>query len=165
MMVCCLALGVSLTSCGDDEPVITGKITKTDLTAPMCLFKAPATGVVSVINGFDFWTFTDSRAASGRIYTKDGKPYIQCFTMSDTWNLTDGRLAVGAENFILVMAAYGNAKAFALNNNVYVASNLTVSGYNLENALVELGFSKDRLWRVLDKCKETGNGVFLQDVE
>ena len=164
-MVCCMALGVALSACDGDEPVVTGKITKNDLTAPMCLFKAPTSGVVSVVNGFDFWTFTDTRAASVRIYTKDSKPFIQCFTMTDSWNLSDGRLAVGSENFLLVMAAYGNAKAFALNNNVYVPSNFTVSGYNLENALVELGFSKERLWRVLDKCKETGNGVFLQDVE
>ncbi len=167
MMACCMAFGMTMTSCNGDDPIITDNVTRTDLLTPMCLCKAPTSGVdaISIANDFEFWTFTDTKAANGSFSTKSGKVYIKCNKMSDSWNVADGRLSVESENFNLVMASFAGARAFAFNNTVYVPSNIAINGHTLESSLVELGLSKARLWRILEKSKETGSAVYIQEVE
>jgi hypothetical protein len=160
-LICCAVMGMSLTSCGDDEPFISSDFDKTELTAPMFLFEQP-TGdfVTSLKNGFSFWSFTDGKAAYGSInYVKENnqpRAILKCTELYNSWSLEGGKLKLGNINHNIKKVTALGVKAFTIDLTIYIPSNLAINGNTAESVLNELDLNKTKLWQGLEKAKAEG---------
>lgn len=131
LLICSVLFGVSLTSCGDDEPFISSDFSKTELTAPMFLFEQPNGELVSSLkNGFSFWSFTDAKAAYGSIsYVKENnvtRAVLKCSALYDSWNIEGGKLLLGNISRNIKKVSVLGVKAFTIDITIYIPSNLAV---------------------------------------
>lgn len=160
-----IIMGMSLTSCGDDGPVISNNVEKSELTSPLFMYEKPSTDLAStIINGFTFWSFTESKAADCSIVLMNTKPYLRCNRYEESWNIADGKLALGGSNYTITkvdLKGFG-VKAFLFGNKYYFASNMTVVGIKAEDIFTK-GFTKERLWNVIEKAKAAGQPVPLNE--
>ena len=168
--VCCMLLGFSLSSCSDDDSVLSTNVVKTDLTAPMFLFAnpSPSEGIASIIKGFDFWSFNDSRAAKGRFTTKGTRAYLECSALYSTWSIENGVLTVGGTSYQMTKTSVLGVTAYTIGNvtSVYFPSNNSVADIKAEDIFTKLNYDKSRLWRALEKAKASeSGGVYMDEVE
>ena len=158
-----IIMGMSLTSCGDDGPVISNNVEKSELTSPLFMYEKPSTDLAStIINGFTFWSFTESKAADCSIVLMNTKPYLRCNRYEESWNIADGKLTLGSTSYIVTKINALGVKAYTFGNNVYFASNMTVVGIRAEDIFTK-GFTKERLWNVIEKAKAAGQPVPLNE--
>lgn len=156
-LICCIFMGLSLTACGDDDPIISNDIQKTEFTTPLFMYEKPSTDFVSAIaNGFTFWSFSDNKAAECSIMLVNTKPHLRCNRYEESWSIADGRLIIGSSTFNITRVKVFSVKAYMLNNKTYFASNMSVLGIKAEDLFTK-GFTKERLWQVIDKAKASGN--------
>ena len=156
-LICCVFMGLSLTACGDDEPIISNNVQKTELTTPLFMYEKPSTDFVSAItNGFTFWSFSDNKAAECSIVLVNTKPHLCCNRYEESWSLADGRLNIGSSNFTITKIDALGVKAYLFGNKTYFASNMSVLGVKAEDLFTK-GFTKERLWQVINKAKASGN--------
>ena len=159
-LICCFLMGISLTSCGDDEPFISSDFSTSELTSPMFLFEQPDGAVSSITNGFSFWSFTNAKAAYGNVsFVNDNnkrRAVLKCSELYDSWNLENGKLKMGnITHNIKKVSAFG-VKAFAIDLTVYIPSNLAIGDFTAETVLTELDLNKNKLWQGLEKAKQEG---------
>ncbi len=156
-LICCVFMGLSLTACGDDEPIISNNVQKTELTTPLFMYEKPSTDFVSAItNGFTFWSFSDNKAAECSIVLVNTKPHLRCNRYEESWSLADGRLNIGSSNFTITKIDALGVKAYLFGNKTYFASNMSVLGVKAEDLFTK-GFTKERLWQVINKANASGN--------
>jgi hypothetical protein len=156
-LICCVFMGLSLTACGDDEPIISNNVQKTELTTPLFMYEKPSTDFVSAItNGFTFWSFSDNKAAECSIVLVNTKPHLRCNRYEESWSLADGRLNTGSSNFTITKIDALGVKAYLFGNKTYFASNMSVLGVKAEDLFTK-GFTKERLWQVINKANASGN--------
>ena len=150
-------MGLSLTACGDDEPIISNNVQKTELTTPLFMYEKPSTDFVSAItNGFTFWSFSDNKAAECSIVLVNTKPHLRCNRYEESWSLADGWLNIGSSNFTITKIDALGVKAYLFGNKTYFASNMSVLGVKAEDLFTK-GFTKERLWQVINKANASGN--------
>ena len=155
-LICCIFMGMSLTACGDDDPIISNNVPKTELTTPLFLFEKPTTDLAStVVNGFTFWSFTDNKAAECSIVLVNTKPHLRCNRYEESWNLVDGKLTIGSSNFNVTKVDVLGVKAYLFGTKTYFASNMNVVGIKAEDLFTK-NFTKEQLWQVIDKAKASG---------
>ena len=156
-LICCILMGMSLSSCGD-EPIITSEIDKTELSAPMFLFEQPSGAISAITNGFSFWTFTSDKAAYGTFSRSGNRAVLKCSELYSSWNISDGKLVLGNISHYLkkVNVEVFGVKAYTIDTKVYIPSNLTISNFKAENVFTELGLNKEKLWNGLEKAKQEG---------
>ena len=161
-----IIMGMSLTSCGDDEPVISNNVEKLELTSPLFLYEKPSTDLAStIINGFTFWSFTESKAADCSIVLMNTKPYLRCNRYEESWNIADGKLTLGSSNYTITkidLKKDFGVMAFLFGKKTYFASNMNVLGIKAEDIFTK-GFTKERLWNVIEKAKAAGQPVPLNE--
>ncbi|MBR5638626.1 MAG: hypothetical protein IKW83_02570 [Muribaculaceae bacterium] len=155
--ICCVFMGLSLTACGgDDEPIISNNIPKTELTTPLFLYEKPSTDLAStIVNGFTFWSFTDNKAAECSIVLVNTKPHLRCNRYEESWNIADGKLSIGSSNYIINKINVLGVKAYLIGTKTYFASNMNVVGVKAEDLFTK-NFTKEQLWQVIDKAKASG---------
>ena len=152
VLLCTVVMGISLASCGDDEPLVSTDFAKTELTTPMFLFEQPNGVVSSITNGFNFWTFTDGKAAYGTFTRSNNRAVLKCNELYDSWSLEGGKLQ-------LVLGV----KAFTIDLTVFIPSNLSVGGFTAETVFTELSLNKQKLWQGLERAKQEGP-IYVDDI-
>ena len=155
-LICCVFMGMSLSSCGDDEPIISNDIQTSELTTPMFLFEQPNGAVSSIVNGFSFWTFTNEKAAYGTFALAGNRPVLKCTELYNTWTVADGKLVLGNVSHNLTKINVLGVKAYTIDLTVYIPSNLTISNFKAETVFTELGLNKEKLWNGLERAKQEG---------
>ena len=162
-LICSIIMGMSLTSCGDDGPVISNNVEKSELTSPLFMYEKPSTDLAStIINGFTFWSFSDSKAAECTILLVNTKPHLRCNRYENSWSLAQGNITFGSSNYNITKINALGVKAYMIGTKVYFASNLTVAGVRAEDLFTK-GFTKERLWTVIEKAKAAGQPVPLNE--
>ncbi|MBO4722879.1 MAG: hypothetical protein J5629_08095 [Muribaculaceae bacterium] len=157
VLICSIFMGFSLTSCGDDEPIITNNVEKVELTTPLFLFEKPSTDLATtIVNGFTFWSFSNNKAAECSIVLVNAKPHLRCNRYEESWSLADGKITIGSTSSIITKVNALGVKAYMINNKVYFASNMTVASIKAEDLFTK-NFTKERLWQVIDKAHTSGN--------
>jgi len=168
VLICCMIMGFSLSSCGDDdEPIISTNVTKADLTGPMFLFANPSSGITSIVNGFSFWSFSNDKAAYGKFTTHGARAYLECSAIYSNWSIENGVLKLGNDiNYQMAKTSLLGVKAFAIKTQIFVPSNNTIAGLKAEGIFTNLNYDKARLWRALEKAKASqSGGVYMDEVE
>ena len=161
LFVSCVLMGMSLVSCGDDEPIISRNVEKTELTSPLFLFEKPSTDLAStIVKGFTFWSFTDDKAAECSIVYVSGEPHLRCNKYVDSWSLGDGKITLGSNSSSFIKGDALGVKAYIMGTTIYFASNMTVAGLKAEDLFTK-GYTKDQLWKIIDKAKAEGQPVLL----
>lgn len=154
--VCCALMCLSLSSCGDDEPIITNNVDKIELTTPLFMFEKPSTDLAStIVNGFTFWSFTDTKAAECSIVFINTKPHLRCNRYENSWSLSDGKIYLGSTSSIITKVNALGVRAYMIGTKTYFASNMNVASIKAEDLFTK-GFTKDRLWQVIEKAKASG---------
>lgn len=162
-LICCIFFGMSLTSCGDDEPVISNDINKAELTTPLFMFEKPSTDLATtIVNGFTFWSFNGNKAAECSIVLVNTKPHLRCNRYEETWSLADGKLTIGSSNYIVTKVNVLGVKAYMIGTKTYFASNMNVVGIKAEDLFTK-NFTKEQLWQVIDKAKASGQAEPLSE--
>ena len=161
-------MGLSLTSCGDDEPFISSDFSPNELITPMFLFEQPTGELVSSLrNGFSFWSFTDSKAAYGSIsYVKENnvtRAVLKCSELYNSWSLEGGKLKLGNITRNVKKVNVLGVKAFTIDITIYIPSNLAINGFTAETIFNELDRNKTKLWQGLEKAKQEGP-VFVDEI-
>ncbi|MBQ9585013.1 MAG: hypothetical protein IJR20_03320 [Muribaculaceae bacterium] len=164
-LMCCIIMGMSLSSCGDDGPVLTGNVNKADLTNPMFLFLYPNSEISTIINGFTFYSFTENRVAHGTFNMMGIRPFLKCDAIYDSWNLGNGTITIGSGNASILQVNILGVKAYDINGLRYLPSNNTVASVKAEDIFTKIHYDKDRLWRALEAAKNNGVGVYMDEVE
>jgi hypothetical protein len=164
-LMCCVMMGMSLASCGDDEPVLTGNVNKANLTNPMFLYVNPTSGISTIVNGFTFYSFTENRVAHGTFNMMGVRAFLKCDAIYDSWGLGNGTITIGSANASILQVNILGVKAYEINNVVYLPSNNTVAGVKAEDIFTKLHYDKDRLWRALEAAKSNGSGVYMDEIE
>lgn len=155
-LICCVLMGMSLSSCGD-EPIISSDFDPSELSAPMFLFEQPTSGVMSSLsNGFSFWTFTNEKAAYGTFTMSGNRAVLKCTELYSSWNLVGGKLTMGNISRNIKKVNVLGVKAFAIDLTAYIPSNLAVNNYTAETVFTELGLNKEKLWQGLERAKQEG---------
>ncbi|MBR5029998.1 MAG: hypothetical protein IKX63_02705 [Muribaculaceae bacterium] len=163
-LICCILMGMSLSSCGDDEPIISSNIDMSELTTPMFLFEQPSSGVVSTIsNGFSFWSFNNEKAAHGTFYFNGNRAMLKCNELHSTWSLNDGKLILSNTSHNIKKVTALGVKAFTIDLTIYIPSNLTISNFKAETIFTELSLNKEKLWQGLEKAKAEGS-IYLDEL-
>lgn len=156
-LICCIFMGMSLTSCGDDDPIITNNVQKTELTTPLFMYEKPSTDLATtIVNGFTFLSFTDTKVAECSIVLVNGKPHLRCHGYEESWNIADGKLNIGSKTFAITRAKVLGVSAYFIGTKTYFASNMSVVNIKAEDLFTK-GFTKERLWQVIDKAHASGN--------
>ena len=158
VLLCTVVMGISLASCGDDEPLVSTDFAKTELTTPMFLFEQPNGVVSSITNGFNFWTFTDGKAAYGTFTRSNNRAVLKCNELYDSWSLEGGKLQLGN-----VTRNVLGVKAFTIDLTVFIPSNLSVGGFTAETVFTELSLNKQKLWQGLERAKQEGP-IYVDDI-
>lgn len=162
-LICCIFMGVSLTSCSDDDPIISNNVEKNELTNPLFVFKRPSGDIATtILNGFTFWSFSDNKAAECSIVLVNTKPHLRCNRYEESWNLADGKLTIGGSSFLITKVNVLGVKAYSIGTDIYFASNMNVAGIKAEDIFTK-GFTKERLWNVIEKAKTAGQPVPLNE--
>ena len=156
VLLCTVVMGISLASCGDDEPLVSTDFAKTELTTPMFLFEQPNGVVSSITNGFNFWTFTDGKAAYGTFTRSNNRAVLKCNELYDSWSLEGGKLQLGNVTRNVKKVSVLGAKAFTIDLTVFIPSNLSVGGFTAETVFTELSLNKQKLWQGLERAKQEG---------
>ena len=155
-LISCIFMGLWLTACGDDDPIISSNVEKTELTGPLFMYEKPSTDLATtIVNGFTFWSFNENKAAECSIVLVNTKPHLRCNRYEESWNLADGRLTIGSSSFNVTRVNVLGVKAYMFGNKTYFASNMSVVGIKAEDLFTK-GFTKARLWQVIDKAKASG---------
>ena len=158
-LICSIFMGMSLSSCGDDEPIITNDIQKSELTTPLFLFEKPSTSVADILtNGFTFWAFTENKAAECAFVFVNTKLHLRCDRYEENWSLGNGTINLGGTGSIITRITALNVKAYMFFNKTYFASNMTVAGVKAEDILPK-GYTREQLWQAIDNSKATGQLV------
>ena len=162
-LICFLIMGMSLTSCGDDEPIISNNVQKTELTTPLFIYAKPSFNIADIVTkGFTFWSFNDSKAAECSIVFVNTKPHILCNQYEESWNLADGKLQLGSTSLIVTKVNVLDVKAYMIGSKTYFASNMTVAGVKAEDIFTK-GFTKEQLWQVIEKSNVSGKPEPLKE--
>lgn len=162
-MVCCIFMGMSLTACGGDDPIISNDIQKTELTTPLFMFEKPSTDLAStIVNGFTFWSFTDNKAAECSIVLVNTKPHLRCNRYVESWNIADGKITLGGTSSIITKVDALGVKAYMIGSKVYFASNMNVLGIKAQDLFTK-NFTKEQLWQVIEKAKASGQAEPLRE--
>ncbi len=157
-------MGLSLTSCGDDEPFISSDFSPNELITPMFLFEQPTGELVSSLrNGFSFWSFTDSKAAYGSISYVNTRAVLKCSELYNSWSLEGGKLKLGNITRNVKKVNVLGVKAFTIDITIYIPSNLAINGFTAETIFNELDLNKTKLWQGLEKAKQEGP-VFVDEI-
>lgn len=154
-MICCLFVGLTLTACGDDDPIITNNVEKTELTTPLFLYENPGSVISSIVNGFTFWSFNGTKAAECSIMLIGTKAYLLCNRYEDSWSIANGKLTIGSSDFIVTSVNLLGVKAYMFDTKTYFPSNVKVAGIKAEDLFTK-DFTKERLWQVIEKSKASG---------
>ena len=161
VLVCCVFMGMSLVSCGDDEPLISNNVEKTELTTPLFLFEKPSTDLATTITkGFTFWSFTDDKAAECSIVFVNTKPHLRCNKYVESWNMGDGKISLGGSSNTIVKGSALGVRAYIIGTTIYFASNMNVAGIKAEDLFTK-GYTKEQLWKIIDKAKAEGQPVLI----
>lgn len=162
LFVSFVIMGMSLASCGDDEPILSNNVEKTELTSPLFLFEKPSTDLAStIVKGFTFWSFTDDKAAECSIVYLSGKPHLRCNKYVDNWSIADGKITLGSNSSSFVKGSALGVKAYVMGTTIYFASNMNVAGLKAEDLFTK-GYTKAQLWAVIDKAKTEAQPVPLE---
>ena len=164
-LICFLIMGMSLTSCGDDEPIISNNVQKTELTTPLFIYEKPSFNIADIVTkGFTFWSFNDSKAAECSIILVGTKPHLSCKRYEESWNLADGKLLLGGSSMTItkVNLEFLKVRAYKFGGKTYFASNMTVAGVKAEDIFTK-GFTKEQLWQVIEKSKASGKPEPLKE--
>ena len=164
-LICFLIMGMSLTSCGDDEPIISNNVQKTELTTPLFLWENPGTDLIgTIVNGFTFWSFNESKAAECSIILVGTKPHLLCDRYEESWNLADGKLLLGGSSFTItkVNLEFLKVRAYKFGGKTYFDSNMTVAGVKAEDIFTK-GITKEQLWQVIEKSNVSGKPEPLKE--
>ena len=157
LTLCCVFLGLALTSCGDDEPIISSDFDPSELTTPMFLFEQPNSGIVSSIaNGFSFWTFTNEKAARGSFEFIGNRAVLKCSELYNGWSLNNGKLIVSNFSYPIKKVNALGVKAFTISTTIYIPSNLSIGDFKGESVFTNLGINKDKLWQGLERARQEG---------
>ena len=160
VLLCTVMMSMSLASCGDDEPFISSDFNKSELTTPMFLFEQPNTNIAGLASalakGFNFWTFTDGKAAYGSISINNNRAVLKCNELYDSWTLEAGKLKLGnTTRNVKKVSAFG-VKAFTIDLTIFIPSNLAIGNFTAETIFTELSLNKQKLWQGLEKAKQEG---------
>lgn len=157
LTLCCVILGLALTSCGDDEPFISSDFAPSELSTPMFLFEQPTNGIVSSItSGFSFWTFTNDKAAYGSFERVGNGAVLKCSELYSNWSLSDGRLVLGNFSYPIKKVNALGVKAFTIKTTIYIPSNLSIGDFKGESIFTNLGLNKEKLWQGLERARQEG---------
>lgn len=154
---CCVILSLALTSCGDDEPILSSDFDRSELTTPMFLFEQPTNGIVSSItSGFSFWSFTSEKAARGNLEFVGNRAVLKCSELYNNWGLKDGKLMVGDFSYSIKKVNALGVKAFTIKTTIYIPSNLSIGNFKGESIFTNLGINKEKLWQGLERARQEG---------
>lgn len=163
-LICCVLMGISLSSCGDDEPIISSDFDSSELYTPMFLFESPSSGIASsIVNGFSFWSFTNTKAAYGTFYFSGNRAMLKCTELHSAWSLSEGKLILSNTSHNIKKVNLLGVKAFTIDLTGYIPSNLKIGDFKGETVFTELGINKEKLWQGLEKAKAEGP-IYLDEL-